>query len=107
MRARTALAVALAIICSAAAGGPAATAASRSLRTYVVDGVRTSLDRYAVAGTGAAIVEADHTSRIVSASRGGLRRLRAPRHRAPRLVARHQAAPLPAAPARPAGLPPT
>jgi carboxypeptidase T len=105
MRARTALAVALVLVCGAA-GAPAATAASRSLRTYVVEGVRTSLDRYAVAGTGAAIVEADHGSVVVSATRGDVRRLRGLRYRVTRLPARDQAAALPAGPARPEDFPP-
>ena len=47
---------------------------------YVVDGVRTSLERSAVAATGAAIVEVDHASVVVSASASDLRRLRALRH---------------------------
>ena len=45
---------------------------------YDVGGVRTSLDRSAVAATGAAIVEADHGSVVVTASPSDLRRLRRP-----------------------------
>ena len=43
---------------------------------YVVDGVRTSLDRSAVVATGAAIVELDHAAVVVTASRADERRLR-------------------------------
>jgi carboxypeptidase T len=106
MRARTALAVALVLLCSAAAGASAATAADQRLRTYVVDGVRTSLDRYAVTGTGAAIVQADHGSVVVSASSSDVRRLRGLHYRVTRLVPRDQAAALRAGPARPADFPP-
>ena len=46
------------------------------VRTYEVGGVLTTLDRAAVAATGAAIVEADHASVLVTASPSDLRRLR-------------------------------
>ena len=81
MRARTAVAAALAFVCSAAVAAPAAARSNDGLRTYVVDGVRTSLDRAAVAGSGAAIVEADHGSVVVSASPSDARRLRQLRYR--------------------------
>src|SRR5215217_2202753 len=50
-----------------AASAPAATRAA-AVKTYVVDNVRTSLDRSAVVATGAAIVEVDHASVIVTAA---------------------------------------
>ncbi|HEY0346314.1 MAG TPA: M14 family metallopeptidase [Solirubrobacteraceae bacterium] len=106
MRARTALAAALALVCGVAAAAPAAAAPGRALRTYVVDGVRTSLDRAAVAATGAAIVQADHGSVVVSASRGDLRRLRGLRYRIKRLAARDEARALPGAPSAAADFPP-
>jgi carboxypeptidase T len=108
MRARTTLAVAfaLALACGAAADAPAAAAPSRGLRTYVVDGVRTSLDRAAVAGTGAAIVQADHAAVVVSASRSDVRRLRGLRYRVTRLAARHEARALPGGPSAAADFPP-
>jgi hypothetical protein len=105
MRARTALAVALVLVCSAAAAVPAAAAPSGAARTYLVDGVRTSLDRYAVVGTGAAIVQSDHGSVVVSASRSDVRRLRGLHYRVSRLVPRDQAPTLPGGPAGPADFP--
>jgi carboxypeptidase T len=89
------VAVVLALLCSAAAAVPAAARTSGPLRTYVVDGVRTALDRAAVAGTGAAIVQADHGSVVVSASRSDVRELSRLRYRVTRSLARGQA---PAAP---------
>ncbi|MEA2143113.1 MAG: carboxypeptidase, partial [Solirubrobacteraceae bacterium] len=65
--------------------------------TYDVAGVRTSLDRAAVAATGAAIVEVDHASVIVTASPSDLRRLR----RLPYGVTPHAAPAAPAAPDTP------
>jgi carboxypeptidase T len=106
MRARTALAVALALACGAAAAVPAAAAPSRIPRTYVVDGVRSSLDRAAVAGTGAAIVQADHGAVVVSASRSDVRRLRGLRYRVTRLAARDEARALPGGPSAAGDFPP-
>jgi hypothetical protein len=106
MRARTALAVALVLVCSAAATDPAAAAPNGAARTYLVDGVRTSLDRYAVVGTGAAIVQSDHGSVVVSASRSDVRRLRGLHYRVSRLAPRDQAPTLPGGPAGPADFPP-
>ena len=48
---------------------------------YDVEGVRTSLDRSAVVATGAAIVEVDHASVLVSASASDVRKLRDLRYR--------------------------
>ena len=78
-RPRTMLSIALALLCGTAVAAPPASAATRAagVRTYVVDGVRTALDRARVAATGAAIVEADHAYVVVSASPGDVRRLRA------------------------------
>ncbi len=63
------------------AAGPLASRASAASpadpRLYVVDGVRTSLQRSAVAATGAAIVEVDHASLVVTASASDVRKLRA------------------------------
>ncbi len=58
-----------------AAPAPAATRAG-AVKTYVVDGVRTSLDRSAVVAAGAAIVEVDHASVIVTAAASDVRKLR-------------------------------
>jgi hypothetical protein len=55
----------------AAAAGP-----DPAVGTYEVGGVYTTLDRSAVAASGAAIIEADHGSVIVTASAADLRRLR-------------------------------
>ena len=55
---------------------PAVTArADAAVGVYEVEGVRTALDRAAVAATGAAIVEVDHASVVVTASPADLRRL--------------------------------
>jgi hypothetical protein len=89
------LLIALIGMCAVAAPAAAATPAT-TVRTYDVDGVRTSLDRSAVAATGAAIVEADHASVVVTASRSDIRRLRRLRYR----VTEH-AAPAPRAAAPP------
>ena len=60
----------------------------RPSKTYVVDGVRDSLDRSAVVATGAAIVEVDHASVIVTASPSDVRKLRKlGRYRVTRYVA--------------------
>src|SRR4029077_10840909 len=50
------------------------------------EGVRTSLDRSAVVATGAAIVEVDHASVVVTASASDLRKLRKLRYHATRHV---------------------
>ncbi|MFP5379933.1 MAG: M14 family metallopeptidase, partial [Vicinamibacteria bacterium] len=69
------LVIALIGLCVAALPAPAA-ARDTGVGTYEVGGVLTSLDRSAVAATGAAIVEADHASVLVTASAADLRRLR-------------------------------
>src|SRR5687767_842247 len=76
---RWAMLLTLALV-GAGAGASAAAAASRpssAVRAYVVDGVRDSLDRAAIAATGAAIVEVDHASVVVTGSAADVRRLRA------------------------------
>jgi carboxypeptidase T len=78
------LAIALIGLCILAT--PASAAAPG---VYDVGGVRTSLDRSAVVATGAAIVEVDHGSVVVTASASDLRRLRALRYP----VTPHEAAP--------------
>jgi carboxypeptidase T len=79
---RPVLCVALALV-AAAALTTTAGAATRGAtpKLYDVDGVRTSLDRSAVAATGAAIVEADHGFVTVTASASDLRKLRRLRYR--------------------------
>ena len=69
------LAIGLIGLCLLAAPS-AATAAEERPGVYDVGGVLTSLDRSAVVATGAAIVEADHGSVVVTASASDLRRLR-------------------------------
>jgi carboxypeptidase T len=91
MRVRPAVVAALALICSAVVAAPAAARSDVGLRTYDVDGVRTVLDRAAVAGSGAAIIEADHGSVVVSASPSDVRRLRQLRYRVRRHAARKPA----------------
>nr|MBA3747212.1 zinc carboxypeptidase [Solirubrobacterales bacterium] len=67
----------IALIASCIVAAPAAAATPGApVRTYEVGDVRTTLDRSAVAATGAAIVEADHGSVTVTASPSDLRRLR-------------------------------
>ena len=68
------LVIALIGICIVATPAGAATP-EPVVGTYEVDGVRTTLDRSAVAATGAAIVEVDHGSVVVTASPSDLRRL--------------------------------
>src|SRR4051812_18315543 len=53
-----------------------ANAAAAQPRSYKVTDVRTVVDRAAVAGSGAAIVEVDHGSVVVTATRGTVRALR-------------------------------
>jgi carboxypeptidase T len=62
---------------------------SGKVGTYDVGNVRTSLDRSAVVATGAAVVEVDHATLVVTASASDLRRLRKlrypiTRHREPK-----------------------
>jgi hypothetical protein len=85
---RLLLCVGISIFGGMALEAPAAGAATRgtAVRTYDVDGVRTSLDRSAVAATGAAIVQVDHASVLVTASASDLRKLRALRYRVTRHV---------------------
>ena len=64
-----------------------------AVKLYDVDGVRTSIDRSAVVATGAAIIEVDHASVLVSASASDVRKLRSLRyrttlHRAPKAASR-------------------
>ena len=90
------LVLALVGLCVVAA--PAAAAGPEPVvGTYEVGGVLTSLDRSAVAASGAAIIEADHASVLVTASAADLRRLR----RLPYRVTPHLAPAAPAAPAAP------
>jgi carboxypeptidase T len=72
-------------------GATSAGAATRgaAVKTYDVDGVRTSLDRSAVVATGAAIIEVDHASVLVTASASDLRKLRRLRYRVTRHVQPH------------------
>jgi carboxypeptidase T len=87
------LVIALIGLCVMAAPAEAA-GLEPAVGTYEVGGVLTSLDRSAVAASGAAIIEADHASVIVTASASDLRRLR-------RLPYRVTALAAPAAPATP------
>jgi len=80
---RWTLTVAPALLAALAFATPAAGA---TVKLYDVDGVRTSLDRSAVVATGAAIVEVDHASVVVSASASDLRKLRRLRYRVTRHV---------------------
>jgi hypothetical protein len=66
------------VLATTGALATAASAATRAgaVKTWVVDGVRTSLDRSAVVATGAAIVEVDHASVIVTAAPSDVRKLR-------------------------------
>ncbi len=87
---RVALCIVFSLLGSAALAGVAAAATKPSaaaVRTYVVDGVRTSLDRSAVVATGAAIIEVDHAAVTVTASRSDVRKLRSLRYRVTRYVA--------------------
>jgi carboxypeptidase T len=87
---RVVLCIVFSLLGSAAVAGVAAAATKPSaaaVRTYIVDGVRTSLDRSAVVATGAAIVEADHAAVTVTASRSDVRKLRRLRYRVTRYVA--------------------
>jgi carboxypeptidase T len=75
-------AAALLVTLAAAAPAPAAERA----RTYQLDGVRTALDRAAVAASGAAIVEVDHADVIVTATPREIRFLTRRGYRAHRLA---------------------
>ncbi len=76
--ARAAIRMAIAAIALAAPISPAAAPAQTpAVGTYDVANVRTSLDRSAVAASGAAIIEVDHASVVVTASPSDLRALRA------------------------------
>jgi hypothetical protein len=79
------VALSLLLTCALAAPASAATGAG-AVKTYVVDGVRTSLDRSAVVATGAAIVEVDHASVIVTAAASDVRKLRNLRYRVTRYL---------------------
>jgi len=59
-----------------AASAVAAARPAAAVKTYVVDGVRDSLDRSAVTATGAAIVEVDHANVVITASASDVRKLR-------------------------------
>jgi hypothetical protein len=89
------LLIALIGICVVAAPAAAATA-DAPVGAYDVGGVRTPLDRSAVAASGAAIVEVDHGSVVVTASPSDLRRLR----RLPYSVTPHAAPAAPESPPR-------
>jgi len=89
------LCVALSSIATGALATSATAATSGgAVGMYVVDGVRDSLDRSAVAATGAAIVEVGHANVVVTASASDVRRLRKlGRYRVTRYVARRTRAP--------------
>ena len=76
---RWAMLITLSLVGAGVAGSAAqaTTKSAAAVRTYVVDGVRDSLDRAAIAATGAAIVEVDHASVVVTGSAADVRRLRA------------------------------
>ena len=74
---------AAALLAAAVIAAPA-TAAERA-RTYQLDGVRTAIDRAAVAASGAAIVEVDHAYVVVTATRREIRFLTSRGYRAHRL----------------------
>jgi hypothetical protein len=85
MSGRTRLTVpAVALLATFAAAAPAP--AAERARTYEVDGVRTFVDRAAVAASGAAIVEVDHGSVVVTATRREIRFLTRRGYRAHRLA---------------------
>lgn len=68
----------LTLLGAGALATPAVAAKPRmAVKAYVVDGVRTSLDRSRIAATGVAIVEVDHGSLVVTASPSDVRKLRA------------------------------
>ena len=63
------LCLATALVGCLALAGSASAAPDSTVRTYDVSGVRSLLDRSAVGATGAAIIEVDHGSVVVTASR--------------------------------------
>jgi hypothetical protein len=75
---------AVALLAAAAAAAPAS--AAERARTYQIDGVRTVVDRAAVAASGAAIVEVDHGYVVVTATRREVRFLTTRGYRAHRLL---------------------
>jgi carboxypeptidase T len=82
LRRLTVPAAALLVASVTAAPAPAAERA----RTYQLDGVRTTIDRAAVAASGAAIVEVDHAFVVVTATRREIRFLTTRGYRAHRLL---------------------
>src|SRR4051794_2955832 len=79
------LTVPIAALVAAAVIAAPAPAAERA-RTYQLDGVRTVVDRAAVAASGAAIVEVDHAFVVVTATRREIRFLTTRGYRAHRLL---------------------
>jgi carboxypeptidase T len=82
LRRLTVPAAALLVAAVTAAQAPAAERA----RTYQLDGVRTAIDRAAIAASGAAIVEVDHAFVVVTATRREIRFLTSRGYRAHRLL---------------------
>jgi carboxypeptidase T len=82
LRRLTVPAAAVLVVAVTAAPAPAAERA----RTYQLDGVRTAIDRAAVAASGAAIVEVDHGFVVVTATRREIRFLTIRGYRAHRLL---------------------
>jgi carboxypeptidase T len=78
------LTVPAALLAVLAAAAPAA--AAQRARTYQLDGVRTTIDRAAVAASGAAIVEVDHAYVVVTATPREIRFLTRRGYRAHRLA---------------------
>jgi hypothetical protein len=78
------LTVPAAALLAAAVTAAPAPAAERA-RTYQLDGVRTAIDRAAVAASGAAVVEVDHAFVVVTATRREIRFLTSRGYRAHRL----------------------
>jgi carboxypeptidase T len=74
----------VALLAAAAAAAPSS--AAERARTYQIDGVRTVVDRAAVAASGAAIVEVDHGFVVVTATRREVRFLTTRGYRAHRLL---------------------
>jgi len=79
------LTVPVAALLAAAVIAAPASAAERA-RTYQLDGVRTAIDRAAVAASGAAIVEVDHAFVVVTATRREIRFLTSRGYHAHRLL---------------------
>ena len=74
---------AAALLAAAVTTAPAP--AAERARTYQLDGVRTAIDRAAVAASGAAVVEVDHAYVVVTATRREIRFLTTRGYRAHRL----------------------